>query len=169
MQIITLKKPWANWVSLGWKQIETRTHKRLQSLVGQRIGIHVGLSSDNKAIELARPYLTAKQIELTENFLGFGGAIICTVFVSEFRELTPADAPKALIECDTRRYGLILTDVKRIEAIPCRGYQGIWNYNLDCHSDCDGNCTWTHCPQLKAGEPTKSGRHCPLDVQHEGY
>lgn len=32
-----------------------------------------------------------------------------------------------------------------------------------CHSGQDGECTWKHCPQLRDGEPEKSGRHCPLD------
>jgi hypothetical protein len=31
-----------------------------------------------------------------------------------------------------------------------------------CHAHCDGECYWEHCPQFKDGEPTKSGRHCPL-------
>lgn len=32
-----------------------------------------------------------------------------------------------------------------------------------CASDCDGDCTHPQCPQLRDGEPHKSGRHCPLD------
>jgi CYTH domain-containing protein len=36
-----------------------------------------------------------------------------------------------------------------------------------CHSDCDGDCTWKDCPQLRDGEPAKSGRHCPLDRRGE--
>jgi hypothetical protein len=31
----------------------------------------------------------------------------------------------------------------------------------------DGECRWRECPQLKDGEPAKSGRHCPLDVRDE--
>jgi len=27
----------------------------------------------------------------------------------------------------------------------------------------DGDCYWENCPQLRDGEPEKSGRHCPLD------
>ena len=32
-----------------------------------------------------------------------------------------------------------------------------------CHAASDGECTWKHCPQLREGEPKKTGRHCPLD------
>jgi len=30
-----------------------------------------------------------------------------------------------------------------------------------CHADRDGDCTWEHCPQLRDGEPARSGRSCP--------
>ena len=36
-----------------------------------------------------------------------------------------------------------------------------------CHAGCDGECTWEHCPQIRDGEPEKSGRHCPLDYDRE--
>lgn len=33
-----------------------------------------------------------------------------------------------------------------------------------CHSNNDGECSWSGCPQLRDGEPNASGRHCPLDT-----
>ena len=130
MKCITLNMPWANWVALGWKPIETRTHERFKGLVGQRIGIHASLKWDSKALGLAEPYLTGYQVGRTAEFLRIGGAIICTAFVEDFRRLTEADAKDALIECKTTRYGLVLRAVAQVEAIPCRGFQGIWNYDL---------------------------------------
>ena len=32
----------------------------------------------------------------------------------------------------------------------------------ECHADHDGDCNWSYCPQLRDGEPEKSGRYCPL-------
>jgi len=32
-----------------------------------------------------------------------------------------------------------------------------------CHGHEDGDCFWKDCPQLRDGEPAKTGRHCPLD------
>jgi hypothetical protein len=32
----------------------------------------------------------------------------------------------------------------------------------------DGECFHTQCPQLRDGEPKKSGRHCPLDTREDG-
>lgn len=39
-----------------------------------------------------------------------------------------------------------------------------------CHAagrNSDGECNWRECPQLKDGEPDKSGRHCPLDTNED--
>lgn len=33
-----------------------------------------------------------------------------------------------------------------------------------CHSDGDGDCQWSGCPQLRDREPETSGRSCPLDL-----
>jgi hypothetical protein len=32
-----------------------------------------------------------------------------------------------------------------------------------CHAHRDGECSHSMCPQLRDGEPAKSGRHCPID------
>lgn len=36
-----------------------------------------------------------------------------------------------------------------------------------CAAGRDGECFHSQCPQLRDGEPVKSGRHCPLDVRDE--
>jgi len=36
-----------------------------------------------------------------------------------------------------------------------------------CQAGTDGDCFWDYCPQLRDGEPEKSGRHCPLDTRSE--
>lgn len=125
--VISLWRPWANWVALGWKPIESRTHQRFKSLVGRKIGIHATAGWDPEWSILAGQYLTEDQICSTGDFLQIGGAIICTAFVSEHRPLVAADSMKALIDCqNVERHGLILTNLESIEAIPCKGKQGIW-------------------------------------------
>lgn len=32
-----------------------------------------------------------------------------------------------------------------------------------CQGSRDGDCVWPKCPQIRDGEPKRSGRHCPLD------
>jgi len=36
-------------------------------------------------------------------------------------------------------------------------------FQTQCHAGKDGDCIWDECPQLRDGEPKKTGRHCPLD------
>ena len=131
MPVISMYGPWANWVGLGWKKIETRTHERFKSLVGKRIGIHVTLKWDDGAIDAAREYLDAHQINLSCRFLKVGGAICWTAFVREHRELNSLDNKDALIDCThVTRYGLFLEDVETVEAIPCKGKRGIWYWPI---------------------------------------
>lgn len=33
----------------------------------------------------------------------------------------------------------------------------------NCQADRDGECIHPDCPQIRDGEPEKTGRHCPLD------
>jgi hypothetical protein len=124
--------PWANWVALRWKPVETRLHKRFRTLVGKRIGIHCSLKWDKTAIGQASKYITPEQIIQTRHMLKIGGAVICTAIVKEFRKLTANDSQAALIDCgEIERYGLLLEDVQIIEAVPCKGRQGVWYMNLE--------------------------------------
>jgi hypothetical protein len=34
-----------------------------------------------------------------------------------------------------------------------------------CMSNREGDCSWAECPQLRDGEPERSGQHCPRDVR----
>ncbi len=132
MKCITLCQPWASWISLGWKTIETRTHQRFASLVGQQIAIHAGKRWDKEAIEVARPWLSDSQILATPFFQKVSGVVVCTVCVHNHIELSAAHSRPAKIDCEyTRRYGLILYDVRRMKTlVPARGRQGIWNIDL---------------------------------------
>jgi hypothetical protein len=130
--IISLWMPWANWVMLGWKIVETRRHRRLATLAGRRIGIHATQHWDETAIDAARPYLTDEQLWRSSTFLRIGGAIIGTVQALDHRKLSGMDSRHALIDCETvERYGLVLTEPRVIEAIPAKGKQGICYHNLE--------------------------------------
>lgn len=134
VRCITLWLPWAMWVAWGWKTIETRKHKRFQSLVGQCIGIHAGLNWDRDAIDAARPYLTPEQIQRTYELFKAPplGCIVAAAQPKAHRLLTPWDAPAALIECDTPRFGLDFGDQVRVvdKPYPVKGARGIWKTTL---------------------------------------
>jgi hypothetical protein len=134
--IITLQRPWAYWVLLGLKSIETRTHSRFRSLVGQRIGIHAGQQWDDSALKIAGPYLGEQRLGQWRNAREYAdlwepGVICCTALVNDARPLTIQDERAAMIECKTPRYGLILSDIVPLaEPVPARGQQGIWQHDL---------------------------------------
>jgi hypothetical protein len=132
--VISMWLPWAVWAMDEWKTIETREHARLASLSGKRIAIHAALKWDEKAMELAKPYLTAGELMTTNesrlDILKKGGHIICTADVTVHRKLSIEDSADALIECETLRYGLILRNVKKITPIPAKGKQGIWYFDV---------------------------------------
>lgn len=129
---ISLWQPWAQWVMLGWKTIETRTHDRFRSLVGKTIGIHAALHWDNQAAIAAQDYLESWQIHQVyqqRSDVTKSGKILGTVFVNQSRILTDADSRSAMIECSTRRFGLFLSNPTPYqEPIFARGKQGIWKY-----------------------------------------
>lgn len=140
MKVITLWQPWASFIALGWKTIETRTHDRFKNLVGQTIGIHAGNQWDEDWFKLTRNYFSAEQriltIKMHDNFKAGTnrGAIICTAKVVSVGWLDHRDSQQALIDCslesDHQRFGLSLTNVKIIKPIPAKGKQGIWNFHI---------------------------------------
>lgn len=132
---ITLIQPWATWIMLGWKTIETRTHNRFSGLSRMQIGIHAGKSWDHIAAAAASRYLRPDQMQkykddkFNEQFPF--GALIATAFVYQFRPLfSIEDSRDALIDCtNTKRYGLFLRDIKPIDPIKISGKQGLWYYD----------------------------------------
>lgn len=125
--IITMWRPWANWVALGWKSIESRTHRKLASLAGRRIGILAGAKWDDEALVLARPYLDDWKLEETGLWKRkVESMVLCTAFVRAHRRLVPDDEREALIECTTERFGLILEDVEILSPfVEMKGAQAI--------------------------------------------
>ncbi len=134
LPVITLWQPWAQWVMLGWKTIETRTHSRFASLEGKRIGIHVGQRWDSEAFTTAAPYLSTQRLLETrrneEAWRKLAGLIVATADVQDHRLLLPYDSKAALIECYTTRYGLVLENL-RTTAIKAQGKQGLWYFDLE--------------------------------------
>ncbi|HRH68852.1 MAG TPA: hypothetical protein PLB89_05025 [Flavobacteriales bacterium] len=130
---ITLIQPWASWVSLGWKTIETRLHPRFANLKGLRIGIHAGRVWDYDAHAAAARFLTDEQFHRSSRDSAIWhtrGEILCTALVKDFRKCVPEDGPAAMIECRTPRFGLVLEDVQPIGPFPARGMQGIWYWRM---------------------------------------
>lgn len=133
MKVITLWQPWASFIALGWKTIETRTHIRFRNLAGQTIGIHAAKHWDNEWYPTSYSHLSTNQLEETESSLLLNaprGCLIATALVEEFRSLDKKDSYNAKCYCgDNDLFGLVLSNIARIEPIPMKGMQGIWNYD----------------------------------------
>ncbi len=70
----------------------------------------------------------------------------------------------------TKREVQMLDDLNRVRF--CLGLFPVSEPNTGyCHSARDGDCSASECPQLRDDEPTRTGRHCPLDMHDEerGY
>lgn len=132
MKIISLHQPWASWVALGWKTIETRTHTRFKNLVGQTIGIHAAKHWDKEWYEKSYPFLSRNVCKETEDSLLLNaprGFLIATAFVDDFRLLKDDDSKQALCDCSgDDLFGLILSHIAEIKPIHLKGMQGIFNY-----------------------------------------
>jgi hypothetical protein len=131
MKAITLWQPWASWVDKNWKLIETRTHSRFASLVGQRIAIHAAMVWDKNAVREVSPFSSVKLEEAVFS-AGPYGAVLCTAYVWKHDLLKESDSKDAMIDCGkVKRYGLFLNEVKSLKRLfPVRGKQGIWNVEI---------------------------------------
>jgi len=130
MKAITLWQPWATWIAMGWKTIETRTHNRLASLVDQRIAIHAGKKLHIEAYDIAGPYIQDKRKPPDLHIDSYvPGVVVCTAMVAEARPLDAQDSAAALCDCSRDLYGLVLTDIQPLAPPPAaKGHQGIWEW-----------------------------------------
>ncbi len=128
--IITLKQPWASWVMWMWKTIETREHQFFNNLGAQRIGIHAAKTVDVSDIALKNPYLTEELLARSVNLPT--GCILGTVYCQRAGvRLNNSHEKQALIECDTRRYGLFVNKAIELpEPIKINGELGVWYYDF---------------------------------------
>jgi len=159
MKAISVWQPWAQFIVLGWKTIETRTHDRFKSLVGQRIFIHAAGKIDNEdnwvrfltSIQLYWMKLTLKCTPRLQP------SLIGSAFVEDLRPLNKGDSEAALFDCSLpvpRLYGLILKNVYIFDKpIPWKGSQGIFKVEKRICRVC--GCTDEDCSACIAatGEP----------------
>lgn len=133
MKAISIKQPWANWIIEGKKTIETRSHNRFKSLVGQIIAIHASKKWDQWAFDEAIKYGGGMVFELPSDF--YPNGIIGTARVETFGKLNSSHEKHTLCFCE-ERFGLFLTDVHKFSTpIPWKGQQGIFNVPDETYRD----------------------------------
>jgi len=137
MKAISLWQPWATFVVLGWKTIETRTHSRFKSLAGQRIAIHAARAVDKSGawFDFLPTGLGGLEAKYTETLITMSrSTIVCTATVTVMRWAPNVDFKEreewnrqAMCEVGGK-FCLFLEDIKPLkENPPLRGRQGIFN------------------------------------------
>lgn len=132
MPALTIWQPWATFIFLALKTIETRTHDRYRGLVGKRIAIHAGRTWDGSAMNRARHALRAQTRAMPAGVETLAraqaGHVICTVKVAAHKRCRASDRDVALCECEGL-YGLVLDELRTLDhAIPAKGKQGVWAF-----------------------------------------
>lgn len=148
MKAITLWQPYATWIGMKWKTIETRDHDRFKGLVGKRSAIHAGRFVDREALksevflERMRHRGQLDMVKL-QNFLTWmmmcRGKIVCTAkvikglwgpdvtFIQEWREWDR----QAMCDCKGK-FLLFLEDIQPLpKPIPFKGGRGIFNVSVE--------------------------------------
>jgi hypothetical protein len=130
---VSLWQPWATWVTLGWKTVETRLHNRLNCLKGRIVAIHAARKWDNDARWLAAEYLSSKNWELSATLAeGNRGKIVAIAHIKDHRQITTKDElSRAMLQTSdlnlrTPRFGLFVDKLVPLPPFPLRGHQGIW-------------------------------------------
>lgn len=121
--IISLHQPWAGFVALEAKEIETRIHDRFKCLNQRWVAIHSTKQYDKSIIT-----------SITDPIIKLQGSIICICFVKDVSWLNREHSERAMIDCfpiPFKRFGLFLTKVQLLkEPIKINGAQGIWYYKF---------------------------------------
>jgi hypothetical protein len=138
MKALTLTQPWATLVSVGAKQIETRSWS---TNYRGRIAIHAakGFPRNAQNLCLMRPFSDALYTlgDLPR------GAIIATAELWDIKHilrelpgfcgeqcLPPPEPERSFGDYAQGRYAWYLRDVKAIEPIPVKGALGLWEWKV---------------------------------------
>lgn len=145
MKAITLWQPWAMFVAMKWKSIETRKHARFKGLVGQRIAIHAAQKVNEAGFfNEFLPQMNALQIEnLVMTSFICRGRIICTAKVAEARWAPNVGFvereewnKKAMCEV-AGKFCLFLEDIMPVrDKVLVRGRQGVFNVPDEAITKC---------------------------------
>ncbi len=141
MKIITLWQPWATLIALGYKKYETR-HRGTK--YRGRLAIHAAKRpvKDKELAAISYDSIGHINWEKIKNIEYPLGAIVavsnlvdCHIMTNSMRlthesciainSITPLE--KSMGFWEPGRFAWELDEVKKIEPIPCRGSQGLWN------------------------------------------
>lgn len=150
MKVITILQPWATLIALGEKQFETRSWSTRHR--GQ-LGIHAGKQMDMSALANSEIRAALARHRITDWTLLPAGEILATCNLERCWKVSRPYGEKSLVQLDADgvsqlwggtmpkeyhfgdyadgRYAWELADIRRINPIPVRGQQGLWNFDIN--------------------------------------
>ncbi|QDR79817.1 ASCH domain-containing protein [Sporomusa termitida] len=155
MKAITILEPWASLIACGAKQIETRNWS---TKYRGRIAIHAG--KETKRAFYSLPIITALGVScVSEHWLNIRlGSVIAITNLVDCLQVRGTSSLKicneqrvaAILENNMRvmgnelefgdythgRYAWILANVRRIEPVPAKGRQRLWEWEAPSGDHC---------------------------------
>lgn len=117
MKAISLKQPWASFIAMGKKTIETRMWKT--NYRGKLLIV------SSKTMDKNYPYPSFLSIGLP-----FGQALAIARLI-DCRPMRKEDEELAMYSCEPGRYAWILKDIRKIEKpFPVKGQLGIYEVEM---------------------------------------
>lgn len=133
MHALTLHQPWASLIAARIKTIETRSWPAYHDAIGKTIAIHAGKTVHQR---LPASVMLAKILEIWgDNWIKKmpRGAVVAFATLTHVEQVKRwADVPHAQTpygDFSPHRWMWHFTDITPLaEPIPCRGYQGFWDW-----------------------------------------
>lgn len=123
MYALSIQQPWAWCIIHNTKRVENRGWKPNRGLRGQRFAIHASLKLDEDAIQL----LLGEGLELPLRPHYDLGAIVGVATLADVVD----DPPRGQETWWAGPVGFVLADVRRFDAIPCKGALSFWRLPAD--------------------------------------
>jgi hypothetical protein len=156
MKAISLWLPWAQFIALKLKKIETRSWNAPDYLIGQRIAIHATAKMPGWVKKLLRGFAKLIGIEeyngswlyYLENGVGPFGKVVataklvaCEKIISDekYHHMACLKSGRDIVgneyhfgDYTPGRYAWILDDIQALpEPVPAKGMQGLWEWKED--------------------------------------
>lgn len=122
MKALTIWNPWAHFIATGQKSVENRDWRPPKDLVGGYLAIHAGKRYDKSGAESIRTemgLLVPAHAELPQ------AAIVAVAVIDRVVD-SADDSPGWDDPWFVGAFGWCLRDVVRIDPVPCKGAQKLW-------------------------------------------
>jgi len=132
---ISLAQPWASWVALGWKTIETRCHNGFAGLVGRRLAICASKTWDREALDVADVFMSAEQVYAHGRMTAAGlypkGEIVAVARMLRLQPCTHVELARSALCWYEGGVGYVLGDVSPLPVgLRVAGSLGIFYIDL---------------------------------------